>query len=518
MMTKSSVLIAEDEGILAIELKKRLEKLGYKVLAVASSGEEAIELAARHKPDLILMDIVLKGEMDGIEAADKIRGFLNVPVIYLTAYSDEDTVKRAKLTEPFGYLVKPYNDKELQIALEVTLYRHSMEKLRESHHWLETVLRSMSDSVIATDSDGRITFVNPSAERLTGLKHTDVAGKRLEDVIRIIDEETGTPAKAGDAVLGDKGEAAKGEAAFATTATNTAAASASNPAVSNAAASTKSSLIIAADGRKVPVEYRASPIVDVQEVKMGMVLVFKDLTMQREAEAESKIREMAMASSINALLITDLQGRIKYVNAPFYELWGYGAGEVIGGPVGEICPIDKAMGDIGHSLREEGRWIGETAAVKKDGTDFFMRLEVNIIKDRLARPIYIMYSFVDITELKKAKEELKKYTSRLHRSDVETGEIAEDLSENFERAHESIQRLHAVLSKDYAHIMNDEAGRCLTDAKSAIEKTGGLVEEFIQSNLPLSFYITLIELYQLKIEDFSCREGYQDHMPSRQFK
>ena len=173
-MKDKNILIVEDEGILAMDLKDTLEKLGYYVSAVASSGEEAVELAAERRPDLILMDIVLNGAMDGIEAANKIRSTLKVPVIYLTAYADEDTVKRAKITEPFGYLVKPYNDKELEAALEVALYRHEMERLRESHHWLETVLRSMGDAVIATDNNGHITFVNPSAERLTGLKH-DIA-------------------------------------------------------------------------------------------------------------------------------------------------------------------------------------------------------------------------------------------------------------------------------------------------------------------------------------------------------
>ena len=123
-MTGANILIVEDEGILAIELKEKLEKLGYNVPAIASTGAEAIELAAKHKPDLILMDIVLKGEMDGIEAANKIRSILKVPIIYLTAYADDGTVKRAKITEPFGYLVKPYNEKELQIALEMALYRH----------------------------------------------------------------------------------------------------------------------------------------------------------------------------------------------------------------------------------------------------------------------------------------------------------------------------------------------------------------------------------------------------------
>ncbi len=152
-MAGERILVVEDEGILAIELTEKLEKLGYSVIAVASFGEEAIELAYKHKPDLILMDIVLKGEIDGIEAARKIQSTLNIPIIYLTAYASDDIVKRAKLTEPFGYLVKPYSDRDLEISVEMALHKHAMDKLRESNYWLETVLMSMGDAVIATDND-----------------------------------------------------------------------------------------------------------------------------------------------------------------------------------------------------------------------------------------------------------------------------------------------------------------------------------------------------------------------------
>lgn len=475
-MTEATILIVEDEGILAIGLKKKLEKLGYKVSAIASSGKEAIELAAMCRPDLILMDIVLKGEMDGIVAADKILNTLKVPVIYLTAYSDEDTVKRAKVTEPFGYLVKPYDDRELQIAIEVALYKHAMEKLRESHHWLETVLRSIGDAVVATDKEGRLTFMNTSAERLTGWKYEDAAGKNLEDVFTIVDEVTGNPV---------------------------------NNLVSNALsentviASTRTNLLVTTDGREIPIDYATSIIADVKGDVMGAVLIFKDMTFQREAEIESKIREMAIASSINALCITDLHGRIKYVNAPFYDLWGYRPGEVVGRLASEVYQMDERRSEIEASLCSKGKWIGETVAIKRDGANIFIRLSVNNINDRLGRPIFIMYSFVDITKLKKAKEELKNYLSKLHRTDIKTDGIAEDLSGNFKIAEESIKKLHAILSKDHAHIMDGEATRCLADTRDAMDKTGTLIEELIQSCLPLSFYISLIELYQLKIEDFS---------------
>ena len=315
-MAEATVLIVEDEGILAIGLKKKLEKLGYNVPAIASSGNEAIDLAAKCRPDLILMDIVLKGEMDGIEAADKIRSTLKIPVIYLTAYSDEDTVKRAMVTEPFGYLVKPYNDRDLQIALEMTLYKQSMEKLRESHHWLETVLASISDAVIATDIYGRINFINSSGEKLIGWKHDDAIGKTLEEIITIIDGETGISVnRLINEALGR----------------------------SSVVASKGFNQLITKEGREVPVDYAASPISDVKGDVMGMVLVLKDLTSQREAEIESKIREVAMASSVNAICITDLHGMIKYVNAPFYELWGFKEDEVIGSLASDICQMDGKL-------------------------------------------------------------------------------------------------------------------------------------------------------------------------------
>lgn len=475
-MTEASILIVEDEGILAIGLKKKLEKLGYNVLAIASSGEEAVELAAMYSPDLILMDIVLKGRMDGTEAADKILSTLEVPVIYLTAYFDEETVKRAKMTEPFGYLIKPYNDRELQIAVEVALYKHAMEKLRESHHWLETVLRSIGDAVIATDKEGRLIFLNRSAENITGWIQNAAVGKNLDEVFVIVDEVTRHPV---------------------------------NDLLSNAlsentvVASRGDNLLITTDGKEIPIDCAASPITDTQGNIMGVVLILKDLTLQRVAEIESKIRETAIESSINALCITDLEGRIKYVNAPFYNLWGYRQGEVVGRLASEVCQMNERRFEIEAALCSKGKWAGETVATKKDGSNIFIRLSANNINDRLGRPIFVMHSFVDITKLMEAKEELKKYLAKLHRTDIKTNEISEHLSWNFNSAAGSIKRLQAILSRDYAHIIDDEAIKCLADARDAMDRTGTLIEELMQSSLPLSFYISLIELYQLKIEEFS---------------
>ena len=129
-MAKSKIMIVEDEWITADDIRMSLESLGFIVTSVSSSGDEAIQNAEKDKPDLVLMDIMLKGEMDGIEAASHIRARYNIPIIYLTAFADEKILERARMTEPFGYIVKPFVNEDLKISIEIALYKHRIEKER----------------------------------------------------------------------------------------------------------------------------------------------------------------------------------------------------------------------------------------------------------------------------------------------------------------------------------------------------------------------------------------------------
>jgi len=130
-MTAPRILIVEDEGFVALDLKDRLESFGYEVTDIVPSGEMAIEKIEALRPDLVLMDIMLSGEMDGIMTADEIRKRFNIPVVYLTAYSEDTLLQKAKITEPYGYIIKPYNDRELRIAVEIALYKHTMDAEKE---------------------------------------------------------------------------------------------------------------------------------------------------------------------------------------------------------------------------------------------------------------------------------------------------------------------------------------------------------------------------------------------------
>jgi CheY-like chemotaxis protein len=190
-MSRAQVLVVEDEKIVALEIVDRLKNIGYQVPESASTGEEAIQKASEIRPDLVLMDIKLKGEMDGIEAAEQIRSRYGIPVVYLTAYADNDTLQRAKIAEPFGYLLKPFEERELHTNIEMALYRSKMEKrLMESEQWLSTTLKSIGDGVIATDEQSSITFMNAQAESVTGWKQEDAVQQPLSNVYHVIDENT----------------------------------------------------------------------------------------------------------------------------------------------------------------------------------------------------------------------------------------------------------------------------------------------------------------------------------------
>ena len=188
------ILVVEDEKIVARDIKNRLRNLGYTVPAIVSSGEEAIQKAEEIRPDLVLMDIVLKGKIDGVKAAKEIYTRFDIPVIYLTAYSDKDTLRRVKMTEPFGYIHKPFEIKEMRSSIEIALHKHRVDKkLKEKKKWLALTLKSIGDGVITTDTEGVITFMNPVAESLTAWEKEEALGKNISDVFKIITEETRVP-------------------------------------------------------------------------------------------------------------------------------------------------------------------------------------------------------------------------------------------------------------------------------------------------------------------------------------
>jgi putative two-component system response regulator len=188
-MEQKRVLVVEDEALVAMDLKYTLERLGYEVVGTATTGKEAVGLAGERNPDVVLMDIVLPGDMDGIEAAAEIRDQFDIPVVYVTAYADESKIQRAKATEPFGYIMKPFQERELHGNIQVALYRHDMERsLRQSKAVLEQVMRGtlnamakmveLKDPIIAGHQH-RVARLSAAIAKEIGLFEEDAEGIRL---------------------------------------------------------------------------------------------------------------------------------------------------------------------------------------------------------------------------------------------------------------------------------------------------------------------------------------------------
>ena len=149
-MGKTTILIVEDESIVAADLTGKLGRLGYEVVGTAAQGEEAVAMACRLRPQLVLMDIWLEGPMDGIHAAEAIRGEYDVPVIYLTAHSDPIALARAKLTGPFGYLLKPFEERELATQIEMAIFRHQADRRTAKLARLYAMLSRVNEAIVRT--------------------------------------------------------------------------------------------------------------------------------------------------------------------------------------------------------------------------------------------------------------------------------------------------------------------------------------------------------------------------------
>lgn len=180
---KKNVLITEDDAVSARFLKETLKKLNYNVVEIAQTAEESISKAIKYNPDIVIMDINLPGEIDGIEATKRIRTTLKIPVIYLTGAADTDTLERALKTEPNGYLLKPFKKQELFTVIEMALYRDSLEKkLKANEQLMALTLECIGDGLITTDTDGYVTLINKEAEKLTGFFLKDIIGKKITEI------------------------------------------------------------------------------------------------------------------------------------------------------------------------------------------------------------------------------------------------------------------------------------------------------------------------------------------------
>ncbi|QHI96704.1 response regulator [Xylophilus rhododendri] len=278
MSRPARILVVEDDRVVARDLRQQLGHLGYQVVGVTARGEDAAALARSTSAELALTDIRLEGAMDGIDAAQEIRLACDIPVVFLTAYADDETLRRARLTEPFGYLLKPFEDSQLRTAIEMALYKHANDrKLRESERRYAATLASIGDAVITTDEAGCIRYLNPVAERLIHCRADAALGRPLAELYRVSDEETGPWAQAPGA-----------------------------------------GLMLHGPGREpVPIEQSVSPLIDERGKVTGSVLVFRDLSHRRTVEKELRDAQAELARVSGLTTMGELAASIAHeINQP----------------------------------------------------------------------------------------------------------------------------------------------------------------------------------------------------------
>jgi PAS domain S-box-containing protein/putative nucleotidyltransferase with HDIG domain len=280
-MRKTKILVVEDESIVARDIRNMLVGLGYEVTAVVPGAKAAVEKAQETDPDIVLMDVMLQGKITGVEAAEHIYTNFRIPVVYLTAYADSTTVQQAKKTEPFGYIIKPFEERELQTTIEIALYKYKMQmELKDRERWLSTILKSIGDGVIATNKNGVITFMNPLAETLTGWKLDQAMDRTLSDVFKVMNQKPGKMQKISvKKILKGEGSALSDEA-----------------------------ILVSKTGKKTPIDPRMEPIKDDGGNNSGVVLAFTDVTARKTAEEELKRsfeqQKIAMEGTVRAIAYT----------------------------------------------------------------------------------------------------------------------------------------------------------------------------------------------------------------------
>ena len=279
---KPRIFIVEDEAVVALDIKGRLQHMNYEVAGMASSGEDAMPAVGALRPDVVLMDISLGEGMDGVEAAARIKEQFHIPIVFITAYNDAELIARISLTEPFAYVLKPFEEAELHAAVEIALLRHRLESaLYEQKQLLATTLNNIDDGVIVAGDDGKVRYMNPIAEALTGWPVDDALGRPLDDVYRIHPPYT----------------------------------------------------LIARDGTEHLIEFRSGIMVDAEGQWHGFVHTFTDVS-EREASRrilEQREREyrMLMEQAADPIVITDSTGRFVAVNLRVCELLGYSREELL---------------------------------------------------------------------------------------------------------------------------------------------------------------------------------------------
>lgn len=457
-MKKKKILIVEDEKIVALDLRSILTSVGYSVIGEVSTGKQALHWTKEYHPDIILMDIALQGPMNGIEAAKAILERYDIPIIFLTANSDETTLQSAQHSNAFGYILKPFDERDVRTSVEMALYKHKAQKeLKDQQRWLATTLRSIGDAVIATDKKGIVTFMNVIAEELTGWRQEEAVGKKFNDVFIVENEETGKRLPNPVAkVLRER----------------------------SSLSLTNHTILISRNGKKTFIDDSAAPIFSDTGEITGVVLTFRDVTEKRKSQdelnkSEKRFRAL-IEKSTEVVAIVDEQATIHYATGSITSMLGYTVNEFVGANIFHFAHADEVEDHkqkLLEILKVPGKSILTEARLRhKDRSWRWIEATgTNLLGEPAVKGIVI--NLRDITYRKQSEDQLNHLNRRLNLIARVTSEVIGALPIQ-KQAREMIEQVKMAFNVDAVII------RITEGEKLHLLASIGVVEHQLAKDVP----------------------------------
>jgi PAS domain S-box-containing protein len=418
-MKGARILIVEDEAIVAMDIRAQLSSMGYETVGTASTGENAVALARTLRPDLVLMDINLAGAMDGVAAAQVIRTDLVLPVVFLTAFSSDAVLARAKLTDPSGFILKPFSEPELRTVIEMALYRSQSDaRLRESEQHFRAIFDAEPECVKVVSPQGAVTLMNAaglamleldSLEQALSMRLVDFLLPEYHDAFKALHQKV---IAGGTGLLEFE--------------------------------------ITGMRGTRRWLETHAAPLRDASGQVSGMLGVTRDMTERKQARQQRRVSDQILSAVSQGVIISGVQQNILSVNDAFLKITGFSHAEVLGQTCkfmqGPLTDPDT-LANIRKAIETSTDFAGDILNYRKDGTIFWNELTISPVRDDQGQVTQFVGIVRDISERKHAESEQREYTAQLQ---ALSGRVLE--------AQETERRR-------VAHELHDELGQSLTAIK-----------------------------------------------------
>jgi PAS domain S-box-containing protein len=386
-MKTIKVLIVEDDKASAYAMRRMLSEEGFEVVGEASAGEEAVTLVIELEPDIVLMDISIEGDLDGVEAANAIKRIADVPIIYLSGYSDNETVERAKRTSPFGYILKPFTKKELDISIQMALYKNEMEsQLKENELRLSTLLANIPSAVIQTDINKQVVYLNPVAEVFTQISIEKARGKNLQEIVNL------RRLDAGSSPLNLANQFNQNE---------------------DRIELTQPAKLVSASGQFRIVETYAASLRDSMGRTTGYILSLRDITLQHQAEQKVRTMASALASLEDGVLIStaDTSGEltILYANAGLSAITGLNEADILGKEISTVItlPDPGFLKQVKNAVEAGLAYQAEGVCKRADSIEFTAVWSASPVHNKAGSIHQIVFTIRDVTHLRKLEENMR---------------------------------------------------------------------------------------------------------------